>query len=89
VSPDRPLVVHLKPGMTVRNPLGEEPWILDLVDVNEPDAELMVTLTAVQGVIRVAWDTWADIYTAEDAALEASLVMDEADRLDQPSNKEI
>jgi hypothetical protein len=75
------MVIELKRGMTIRNPLGKEPWILDLVDVSEPDAELMVTLTAVQGVIRVAWDTWADIYTAADAALEASIVMDETDRL--------
>lgn len=72
--PDRMQVMYLKPGMTIRNPLGEDPWILDLVHVSLVDADLMVTLTAVQGQIRVMPDTWADIYTAADADLEASIL---------------
>jgi hypothetical protein len=78
---DRKQVLHLEPGMTIRNPLGREPWILDLTVVSKPDAQLMVTLTAVQGVVCVVLDTWADILTEADLAAEASIVMDEAERL--------
>lgn len=72
--PDRMQVMHLKPSMAVRNPTGTEPWTLDLVAVSPVDAELMVTLTAVQGVVRVMLDTWVDIYTPADADLEACLL---------------
>jgi hypothetical protein len=77
--PDRMQVRYLKPGMTIRNMeiRGDDPAILDLVHVSPVDAELMVTLTAVQGVVRVCLDTWADIYTDEDADLEASLLIED------------
>ena len=80
-DPDRVRAMHLSAGLAVRNPLGQEPWVLDLVEVSRPDVELMVTLTAVQGVVRVALDWPVEIYTAAAADLEAGLLLDEHHRL--------
>jgi hypothetical protein len=68
---------HLRPGMAVRNPLGQEPWVLDLLEVGPPDVEQMVTLTAVQGKVRVVEDWPVESYTAADADLESCLLLDE------------
>lgn len=80
-DPDRVRAMHLCAGWAVRNPHGEEPWVLDLVDVTRPDVDLMVTLTGLQGTVRVSMDWPVELYTAEAADLEASLLMDEHQRL--------
>lgn len=76
-----PRAGQLRPGTTVRNPLGQPPWVLDIVAVQGPDAEQMVTLLAVQGTVRVADDWPVQLYTTEDADLESSLLLEEATRL--------
>lgn len=38
-------------GWRVRNPLGEQPWVLAF---SRPDIDLIVTLTALHGVVRVS-----------------------------------
>jgi hypothetical protein len=81
LDPDWVRAMHLSAGLAVRNPLDQEPWVLDLVEVSRPDVELMVSLTAVQGVVRVALDWPVEIYTAAAADLEASLMLDEHHRL--------
>ncbi|ASR39996.1 hypothetical protein BAY61_32465 (plasmid) [Prauserella marina] len=67
----------LPSGITVRNPAGQQPWLLDLLAVHGPDAEQMVTLAAVQGTVRVAADWPVALYTAADADLESCLLLDE------------
>jgi hypothetical protein len=71
---------QLSPGATIRNPLGQQPWVLDLLDVGDPDAEGMVALTAVQDTVRVAADWPVHLYTAADAVLEAGVLAAELDR---------
>jgi hypothetical protein len=80
-DPDQVRAMHLRPGLAVRNPLGQAPWVLDLVAVSRPDVELMVTLTGLQGTVRVSLDWPVEIYTAADADLEAVLLLDEHQRL--------
>lgn len=78
---DRVRAMHLSPGLAVRNPLGQEPWVLDLVDVSLPDVELMITLAGVQGAVRVSLDWPVELYTAAAADLETSLLLGEHHRL--------
>lgn len=80
-DPDLVLAMYVQPGVAVRNPLGQEPWVLDLVHVSRPDVELMVTLTGVQGTVRVSLDHMVEIYTTAAADLEASLLLEEGQRL--------
>lgn len=80
-APDRMRAMHLRAGLAVRNPLGQAPWVLDLVAVSRPDVELMVTLSGVQGAVRVSLDWPVEIYTAADADLEAILLLGEHQRL--------
>lgn len=80
-DPDLVRAMHLRPVLAVRNPDGEEPWVLDLVAVSPPDVELMVTLTGLQGTVRVSLDWPVEIFTAAAAGLEASLLLDEHQRL--------
>ncbi|WP_370973680.1 hypothetical protein [Amycolatopsis sp. cg9] len=64
----------------MRNPLGQPPWVLDIVAVQGPDAEQMVTLLAVQGTVRVADDWPVPLYTIADADLESCLMLEEVTR---------
>jgi hypothetical protein len=80
-DPDLVRAMYLRPGLAVRNPLGHEPWVLDLVAVSRPDVELMVTLTGLQDTVRVSLDWPVEIYTAAAADLEAVLLLDEHQRL--------
>lgn len=66
----------LRPGMTIHNPLGTEPWVLDVLAVTAPDATGLVTISAVQDTVQVAPDWPARPYTLADADLEATLLMD-------------
>ena len=63
-------------GMTIRNPRGEEPWVLDVLSVGPPDADGMVTLATVQGPIRICRDWPCDPYTQQDADFAALLLTD-------------
>lgn len=71
---------NLRPGMAVWNPLGQEPWVLDVLAVGAGDTEKMVTVTAVQGSVRVAEDWPVHLYTMADADLEHCLLVEEEHR---------
>jgi hypothetical protein len=72
--------MHFRPGLAVRNPLGQEPWVLDLVTVDHLDQELMVRVHAVQGIVRVSLDWSVELCTAATADAETALVIEEQQR---------
>jgi hypothetical protein len=66
----------LQPGMRVVNPVWDtgQPEVLQVLEVSRPDADGMVVITAVDGTAVVAGDWPVEEYTAEQQALEETLI---------------
>jgi hypothetical protein len=63
-------------GMTVHNPLGEEPWTLDVLSVHPaPGEPEMVILHALQGDVLVSQDYPTAPRTQEDDDIEAEVML--------------